>query len=48
MFKEYTKQIEQLVGGKIEWIGATKATCFMIIYSCDISEECKWEHAIEW
>lgn len=32
MFKEYTKQIEQLVGGKIEWREAAKATRFMTLY----------------
>lgn len=48
MFKEYATQIEQLVNSKVEWREATKATRILTIQTCDISDESRWQQAIEW
>lgn len=48
MFKEHKEQIKQLVGNKVEWREATKATRIITLLSCDISDENKWQQAIEW
>lgn len=48
MFKEHSKDIEDMVGGKVEWREATKATRILTLHSYDISNEALWEQAIEW
>ncbi len=48
MFKEHANEIEQLVGSKIEWREATKATRIITLHSYDISNESNWPQAIEW
>ena len=48
MFKEYAQQIEDMVGGKVEWREATKATRIITLHSYDISNEAKWHDAFEW
>ena len=48
MFKEHTKEIEDMVGAKVEWREATKATRIITLHSCDISKEVQWSEAIEW
>ena len=48
MFKEHANEIEQLVGSKVEWREATKATRIITLHSYDISYECNWPQAIEW
>ena len=48
MFKEHANEIEQLVGSKVEWREATKATRIITLHSYDISNESNWPQAIEW
>ncbi|MCM1169219.1 MAG: DUF4268 domain-containing protein [Bacteroides sp.] len=48
MFKEYSKEIEDMIGGKVEWREATKATRILILHSYNISDEALWGQAIEW
>ena len=48
MFKEHAKEIEDMVGSKVEWREATKATRIITLHSYDISKEAQWGEAIEW
>lgn len=48
MFKEHANEIEQLVGSKVEWREATKATRIITLHSYDICNESNWPQAIEW
>ena len=48
MFKEYAKEIEILIGSKVEWREATKATRIITLQSCDINNESQWQQAFEW
>ena len=48
MFKGYAQQIEDMIGGKVEWREATKATRIITLHSYDISNEAKWNDAFEW
>lgn len=48
MFKKYASEIEKQVGGKLEWIEATKATRIITSDSCDIRYEDQWEKAYSW
>lgn len=48
MFKEHANEIEQLVGSKVEWREATKATRIITLHSYDICNESNWSQAIEW
>ena len=48
MFKEHAKEIENMVGSKVEWREATKATRIITLHSYDISKEAQWGEAIEW
>lgn len=48
MFKTHAAEIEKLAGGKIEWRDAAKASRILVLKSCDISDESKWDTAIEW
>lgn len=48
MFKGYAQQIEDMIGGKVEWREATKATRIITLHSYDISNEAKWNDAFDW
>ena len=48
IFKEHANEIEQIVGSKVEWREATKATRIITLHSYDISDESNWPQAIEW
>ena len=48
MFKLHTKEIEEIVGSKLEWREATKATRIITLQSYNISDENQWTQAIEW
>lgn len=48
MFKEHADEIEQLVGSKVEWREATKASRIITLHSYDISNESIWPQAIDW
>ena len=48
MFKEHSKEIEEMIEGKVEWKEASKATRILIYESCDITNEAQWENAFEW
>lgn len=48
LFKEHAQEIEEMMGGKIEWRDARKAARIVIYHSCDISDERKWEQTIDW
>ena len=48
MFKQYAQEVEESVGGKVEWREADKATRIITLYSYDISNESQWNFAFEW
>ena len=48
MFKLHSKEIEEIVGSKLEWREATKATRIITLQSYNISDESQWTQAIEW
>lgn len=48
MFKEHAQEIEKLIGEKVEWREATKATRIITLHSCDISKEEQWDDAFNW
>ncbi len=48
MFKNSADKIEELVGAKVEWREASKATRIITLHSCDITDESKWDQAFEW
>ena len=48
MFKSHAQEIEELVGSKLEWREATKATRILALKSCNINEESQWKAATEW
>ncbi len=48
MFKLNSKEIEEIVGSKLEWREATKATRIITLQSYNISDENQWTQAIEW
>lgn len=48
MFKEHAQEIENLVGEKIEWREATKASRIITLHACDISKEEQWNDAFNW
>lgn len=48
MFKQYAQEIEESIGGKVEWREADKATRIITLYSYDISNESQWNFAFEW
>lgn len=48
MFKEHAQEIEKLIGEKVEWREATKATRIITLHSCDISKEGQWDDAFNW
>ena len=48
MFKQYAQEVEESVGGKVEWREADKATRIITLYSYDISNESQWSFAFEW
>lgn len=48
MFKEHAPEIEKLIGEKVEWREATKATRIITLHSCDISKEEQWDDAFNW
>lgn len=48
MFKLHSKEIEEIVGSKLEWREATKATRIITLQSYNISDENQWMQAIEW
>lgn len=48
MFKLHSKEIEEIVGSKLEWREATKATRIITLQSYNISDENQWTQAIEW
>lgn len=47
-FKEHAEEIEGLVGNKVEWREATKATRIITLQSYDINNETQWPQAFEW
>lgn len=48
MFKSYAPQIENMIGSKVEWREATKATRIITLHSYNISNESQWTDAFEW
>lgn len=48
MFKLHSKEIEEIVGSKLEWREASKATRIITLQSYNISDESQWTQAIEW
>ena len=48
IFKEHAQEIEKLIGEKVEWREATKATRIITLHSCDISKEGQWNDAFNW
>ena len=48
MLKGYALQIEDIIGGKVEWCETTKATRIVTLHSYDISNEAKWNDAFDW
>lgn len=48
MFKEHAQEIEKMIGEKVEWREATKATRIITLHSCDISKEEQWDDAFNW
>lgn len=48
MFKEHAQEIEKLIGEKVEWREATKATRIITLHSCYISKEEQWDDAFNW
>lgn len=48
IFKQYAQEVEESVGGKVEWREADKATRIITLYSYDISNESQWNFAFEW
>ena len=48
MFKQHAQEIEELIGSKLEWREATKATRIITLQSYNISDENQWKGAIEW
>lgn len=48
MFKQYAQEVEESIGGKVEWREADKATRIITLYSYDISNESQWYFAFEW
>lgn len=48
MFKEHAHEIEKLIGEKVEWREATKATRIITLHSYDISKEEQWDDAFNW
>ena len=41
-------EIENLIGEKVEWREATKATRIITLHSCDINIEDQWNDAFNW
>ena len=37
-----------MIGEKVEWREATKATRIITLHSCDISKEEQWDSAFNW
>lgn len=48
MFKLHAKEIEEMIGSKLEWREATKATRIITLHSYNITNEKQWEQATEW
>ena len=48
MFKLHAKEIEEMIGSKLEWREATKATRIITLHSYNITNEKPWEQATEW
>lgn len=48
MFKSYATQIEKMIGSKVEWREATKATRIITLHSYNISNKIQWMDAFEW
>lgn len=48
MFKRNAQQIEDMIGSKVEWREATKATRIITLHSYDIGNEAQWKNAFEW
>lgn len=48
MFKTHNKEIEDLIGSRVEWREATKATRIITLHSYDINNENNWVQAFEW
>lgn len=48
VFKKHAQEIENLIGEKVEWREATKATRIITLHSCDISKEEQWDSAFNW
>ena len=48
MFKLHAKEIEKMIGSKLEWREATKATRIITLHSYNITNEKQWEQATEW
>ena len=39
VFKKHAQEIENLIGEKVEWREATKATRIITLHSCDINRD---------
>ena len=48
VLKKHAQEIENLIGEKVEWREATKATRIITLHSCDISKEEQWDSAFNW
>lgn len=48
IFREHAQEIEKLIGEKIEWREATKATRIITLHSCDITKKDQWDKAFNW
>lgn len=48
VFKKHAQEIENLIGEKVEWREATKATRIITLHSCDINIEDQWNDAFNW
>lgn len=48
IFREHAQEIEKLIGEKIEWREATKATRIITLHACDINKKDQWDKAFNW
>lgn len=48
IFREHAQEIEKLIGEKIEWREATKATRIITLHACDINKKDQWDKAFSW
>lgn len=48
MFKASSKAIEEIVGSRVEWREANKATRIITLQVCDITKEEQWNKAFDW